>query len=149
MASRNIRRVSSVSSLSEFAVVTSISLRDHISESTENSREALTFDLNGDKMKRGRSPNPCTSPNISMTMKKSKTVTDFSVFHSVVESFDESQGFLKVVDDFKDFKLSSRGSEADRSSSFGSVDRTLSSIEQIERCDSLEDNFLRRPVARH
>jgi hypothetical protein len=70
-----------------------------------------------------------------MTMKKSKTVTDFTLFH--FENFDETS---RIVDDFKRFQFRSGKEDADRSS-FSSVDRTLSSVESVERCESLEDGF--------
>ena len=86
--------------------------------------------------KRRLSPNPTLinpsspSPYKGLAMKKSKTVDDFSTFDVAVESYNVSSRVeTELLPFLKGFNLTG-GDDVDRSSSFGSVERSLSVVEE-------------------
>ena len=94
--------------------------------------------------KRRLSPNPTLmnpsspSPYTILALKKSKTVDDFSKFDVAVENYNMSSRVeTELLPFLKEFKLTG-GEDVDRSSSFGSVERTLSTLE--EGADSRPNN---------
>ena len=132
---RGIRRIASTADCCSSSRSNSLEGEIGLSFGEEHLKDFPSSIISTEKAKRRLSPhptllNPPPSPYRSLAMKKSKTVDDFSTFDVAIQSYNVSSRVeTELVPFLKGFKLAG-GEDVDRSSSFGSVDRTLSSLEE-------------------